>query len=170
MSELHGKTDMLPGTVNTFWVQADEPGVFRGICAEHGGLEHARMPFLAVASERAEFDARLAARRRPGKEPAAGTAVAAGRGGLVEANCVACHTVCGTSPPTRAGPDLSDLATGARSPPGRDRTAAPSCASGSWIRQATKPGARMPATALPDDDLEALLDDPGSLAPDDEDG
>src|ERR1044071_5083156 len=31
---LHGKKDLIPGKISTIWLQADQPGVFRGQCAE----------------------------------------------------------------------------------------------------------------------------------------
>ncbi len=40
---LHGKTDLIPSRVNTQWIRADKPGVYRGQCAEFCGLQHAHM-------------------------------------------------------------------------------------------------------------------------------
>ena len=40
---LHGKSDSIPGTSTSIWLQADQPGVFRGQCAEFCGLQHAHM-------------------------------------------------------------------------------------------------------------------------------
>ena len=41
--ELGGKMDAVPGYVNRTWFKADEPGVFRGQCAELCGRNHANM-------------------------------------------------------------------------------------------------------------------------------
>ena len=46
---LHGKTDFIPSRVNTEWIQADKPGVYRGQCAEFCGLQHAHMIIYVVA-------------------------------------------------------------------------------------------------------------------------
>jgi cytochrome c oxidase subunit 2 len=49
--ELHGKRDLNPGDTNTFWLQADEPGEYRGLCAEFCGEQHARtVPELGAAA------------------------------------------------------------------------------------------------------------------------
>ncbi len=40
---LGGKIDAIPGRVNTIRLQADQPGVYDGVCAEFCGLQHASM-------------------------------------------------------------------------------------------------------------------------------
>jgi cytochrome c oxidase subunit II len=48
--QLAGKLDLNPGETNSMWLQADEPGIYRGICAVFCGLQHANMlVFFAVA-------------------------------------------------------------------------------------------------------------------------
>lgn len=42
---LAGKMDAIPGHVNVLRIQVDQPGVYRGVCAEFCGLEHATMNF-----------------------------------------------------------------------------------------------------------------------------
>src|SRR5690606_636229 len=42
---LHGKQDMIPGRTNKLVLRADDPGVYRGQCAEFCGLQHANMAF-----------------------------------------------------------------------------------------------------------------------------
>lgn len=37
------KMDLVPGRVNELFVQADEPGIYPGVCAEFCGLAHAHM-------------------------------------------------------------------------------------------------------------------------------
>lgn len=49
---LHGKKDLIPGYITTLWLQADQPGVFRGQCAEFCGHQHAHMAFLVFPSHR----------------------------------------------------------------------------------------------------------------------
>lgn len=41
---LGGKIDTIPGRTNVVRLQADAPGVYRGVCAEYCGTGHARMP------------------------------------------------------------------------------------------------------------------------------
>lgn len=56
---LGGKLDMLPGRTNVLRLQADEPGTYRGQCAEFCGLHHARMQFTVTAHSAADFAAWL---------------------------------------------------------------------------------------------------------------
>ncbi|MDQ4107631.1 MAG: cytochrome c oxidase subunit II, partial [Actinomycetota bacterium] len=53
---LAGKMDAIPGKVNTIVVEADEPGTYRGQCAEFCGLNHATMRVTVIAMERAAFE------------------------------------------------------------------------------------------------------------------
>jgi cytochrome c oxidase subunit II len=155
--QLHGKMDQIPGHTNEFWLEADEPGEYRGICAEFCGIQHAQMHFVLVATEEAEFDEWLAARTAP-PEDAAARGVEAGEEVFVQANCIACHAVRGLREPTDIGPDLSDFATRRTIAAGMQENTRENLRE--WIinPHQSKPGVRMPATPLPDDELEALLD------------
>jgi len=53
--ELHGKFDLIPGRTHIFVLQADEPGKYRGQCAEFCGRRHARMIVTVVAVPPEEF-------------------------------------------------------------------------------------------------------------------
>jgi cytochrome c oxidase subunit 2 len=54
------KKDAIPGFINEIWFRADEPGVFRGQCAELCGRDHGFMPVVVEVKPQAEFDAWLA--------------------------------------------------------------------------------------------------------------
>ena len=56
---LGGKLDMIPGRTNVLRLQADEPGTYRGQCAEFCGLMHARMNFTVEAHAPDAFEAWL---------------------------------------------------------------------------------------------------------------
>lgn len=56
---LGGKLDMLPGRTNVLRLQADEPGLYHGQCAEYCGTGHAHMKFTVRAHAPGEFDAWL---------------------------------------------------------------------------------------------------------------
>ncbi|CEA01002.1 cytochrome c oxidase subunit II [Pseudomonas saudimassiliensis] len=56
---LGGKLDMFPGRTNVLRLQADEPGVYYGQCAEFCGTGHAHMKFTVRAHTPAEFEAWL---------------------------------------------------------------------------------------------------------------
>ena len=150
---LGGKKDMIPGRRNILRLQADEPGVFGGQCAEYCGGPHALMGLVVVAHDPADFEAWRAARERP----AAPVADARGAQVFAEAGCGACHTVRGTAANGLAGPDLTHVGSrrslGAGILPNNPGTLA------GWIAnsQAIKPGNRMPAyPVLPGQDLRSL--------------
>ncbi len=54
------KQDAIPGFINEAWTEIEEPGTYRGQCAELCGKDHGFMPIVVVAKPRAEFDAWLA--------------------------------------------------------------------------------------------------------------
>ena len=51
------KKDAIPGFVNESWTFIDEPGVYRGQCAELCGKDHGFMPIVVRAVPQEEFDA-----------------------------------------------------------------------------------------------------------------
>lgn len=46
---LGGKIDAIPGRLNTIRLEAEKPGIYRGICAEYCGSGHETMGFVAEA-------------------------------------------------------------------------------------------------------------------------
>ncbi|GIX22410.1 MAG: hypothetical protein KatS3mg121_1193 [Gammaproteobacteria bacterium] len=54
--ELGVKKDAIPGFVNETWVKIDEPGVYRGQCAELCGKDHGFMPIVVEAVSREDFE------------------------------------------------------------------------------------------------------------------
>lgn len=50
------KQDANPGFINDAWTKVNEPGVYRGQCAELCGKDHGFMPIVVVAKEPAEYD------------------------------------------------------------------------------------------------------------------
>jgi cytochrome c oxidase, subunit II len=57
---LGGKIDAIPGHVNVIRLEADEPGVYRGLCAEYCGEGHDGMTIRVEAHEAAAFAALMA--------------------------------------------------------------------------------------------------------------
>jgi cytochrome c oxidase subunit 2 len=51
------KRDAIPGFINEAWVQIDEPGTYRGQCAELCGQDHGFMPIVVEAVEADEYTA-----------------------------------------------------------------------------------------------------------------
>ena len=58
--QLGVKKDAIPGFINETWARVDEPGIYRGRCAELCGKDHAFMPIVVHAVEQEEYDAWLA--------------------------------------------------------------------------------------------------------------
>ena len=50
------KQDAVPGFINEAWTRVDEPGLFRGQCAEFCGKDHAFMPIVVEVKAEADFD------------------------------------------------------------------------------------------------------------------
>lgn len=70
------KQDAIPGIVNEAWTNIEQPGVYRGQCAELCGKDHGFMPIVVEALPKAEFQRWLAARRSvAGASPAAAAPV-----------------------------------------------------------------------------------------------
>jgi len=64
------KKDAYPGFVNEMWFRADEPGVYRGQCAELCGYDHAFMPVVVEVKTKEEFNAWLEAQQANGASEA----------------------------------------------------------------------------------------------------
>ncbi len=50
------KKDANPGFINEAWARVNEPGLYRGQCAELCGKDHGFMPIVVIAKEPAEYD------------------------------------------------------------------------------------------------------------------
>src|SRR5204863_10167198 len=68
---LAGKQDLIPGRPNEITIRAERAGVYRGQCAEFGGLQDAHMAFFVVAEEQRAFEAWTAFQRGNGGGSAA---------------------------------------------------------------------------------------------------
>jgi cytochrome c oxidase subunit 2 len=152
-----GKRDLIPGYQTALWIQADKPGRFRGQCAEFCGHQHAHMGIYVVADEKAEFEKWKQAQIQPAAMPSPGSEQDKGMQKFLAAPCVMCHTVRGTTAGGAVGPDLTHVA-------GRETIAAGTLMRNhvnlsQWVRNAQvfKPGARMPAMEMSDQDLDAII-------------
>lgn len=154
--QLHGKMDLNPHRTNTIWIQADEPGIYRGLCAEFCGLQHAKMQFLVIAESPEEFAAWVERERQDAAEPQGEMAVR-GRELFMSSSCVFCHTVRGTEARGNIGPDLTHI--GSRLTIGAAALDNNRGNLGGWIvnPQHVKPGVLMPPTDLESEDLQILL-------------
>jgi cytochrome c oxidase subunit 2 len=153
------KVDMIPGHPNTSWIQADQPGVYRGQCAEFCGVQHAHMAFLVVADPPGQFSAWMSHQQAPAPQPD-DPDIQRGAQVFASAGCITCHVIRVGAQPTGGsiGPDLTHVAS-------RQTLAAGLLENnrgnlGGWIAnpQALKPGNLMPVLNLNASDLSALLD------------
>lgn len=70
--DLAVKQDTIPGFINENWVQINEPGIYRGQCAELCGVNHGFMPIVVHAVEEDEFEIWLAERKEAAEQEAMG--------------------------------------------------------------------------------------------------
>jgi cytochrome c oxidase subunit 2 len=100
------KRDAIPGFINETWAIVEEPGIYRGQCAELCGIEHGFMPVVVHAVEREEYDAWYAAKQdeaRVAREMANNVvtlseSLEAGEQ-IYATTCIACHQANGTGLP-----------------------------------------------------------------------
>jgi len=140
--KLTGKTDTIPGQTNLSWMEADQPGRYRGQCQEYCGLQHAHMSFEVVAESPHDFQQWRVSQLQPAPAPATD---AQKRGAaLVEYRCGLCHSIRGTRAGALAAPDLTHVMSRAEIAAGTVQTG-PGTLAG-WIQdpQALKPGNLMP--------------------------
>lgn len=153
---LAGKVDMIPGRVNQLVLQAREPGIFRGQCAEFCGLQHAAMAFYVVAhaeTVHAEWLTRQAADAVEPSDPF----LQRGKNAFLREGCGGCHAIRGTTAGGVLGPDLTHVGSRLSIAAGTLNNHAGTLAG--WIadNQRIKPGNLMPpSNALRGDELRAV--------------
>jgi cytochrome c oxidase subunit 2 len=158
---LQGKTDHITGRVTRSWIEADEPGRYRGQCAEFCGLQHANMRLYVVAQPRPDFDAWMENAAAPAAA-AQGTA-AEGEQVFLSSTCVGCHAIRGTPAESQIGPDLTHLADRETLLAGTVANTDENLAQVVTDPQSLKPGVPMPPTQLDAEDLQALVEYLGQL-------
>ena len=70
------KQDAIPGIINEAWTDIQEPGIYRGQCAELCGKDHGFMPIVVRAVSKVEFKQWIAARKPAAPAPVAPAPVA----------------------------------------------------------------------------------------------
>lgn len=153
---VHGKRDLLPGYNTEIIMQVDQPGRWRGQCAEYCGEQHAHMSFYMVAEPKADFDKWLAAQAQSAATPS-NAQTQHGQQVFLSHACVMCHAIEGTTAGSRVGPDLTHVASRSTIAAGQLPNTVGNLAG--WISnpQSIKPGCRMPPNEMPGSDLQDLL-------------
>lgn len=96
------KKDAIPGFINEAWVKVDEPGVYRGQCAELCGRDHGFMPIVVEVKSEADYAVWLAAQKGEEVIAAVANELAISEAvttddlmkkgeAVYQSNCVACH-------------------------------------------------------------------------------
>jgi cytochrome c oxidase subunit 2 len=149
---LGGKTDLIPNHPNQMWIDPHETGVFLGQCAQYCGTQHAKMLLRVYVQSREEFERWVHDQQQNPKSDDSSR----GERVFESTACVNCHTISGTPAKGRFGPDLTHLMS-------RDTIAAGAAKNTPeqlrlWIRNpdAIKPGSKMPAMGLNDEDVAAV--------------
>jgi cytochrome c oxidase subunit 2 len=168
--KLAGKQDLEPGRTNHMTIEAEQPGVYLGQCAEYCGVSHANMRFRVIAQTPADFLAWVQAQRAkpapPGGLAATGQQLfASGQiSGTLDNGepapaqpCAACHSTDPAQPMPDIGPNLAHFASrmtlaGAMFDNTRANLER-------WLQDAPamKPGSDMPNFDLTPDQIDALI-------------
>ena len=149
--KLAGKRDLIPNQDNQLWLQADEPGLYYGQCAELCLTAHAYMRFRVIASDAQGFDTWVAAFNGDTQNVSAQPQpFAEGRDLFKTKGCANCHAIGGYAL-GQGAPDLTNFGLRTSLAAGvLDNTPENLAA---WLRdpQAIKPGNYMPTLWAADD-------------------
>lgn len=154
---LNGKRDLIPSRVTTQWMEADQPGAYRGQCAEFCGLQHAHMSVWVIAEPEEKFEAWMNAQLRPATVPST-PAQQKGQQVFMNYACVYCHAIQGTSASGQNGSDLTHF--GSRRGIAANTVANTMGNLAGWILdpQSMKPGNHMATVEISSTDLQPLLE------------
>lgn len=100
------KRDAIPGYINDNWTYIEEPGIYRGQCAELCGKDHGFMPIVVNAVSEEEYKSWVSDMKLAQAEAAAGADKEWTKDELITkgkevygANCAACHMPTGQGLP-----------------------------------------------------------------------
>jgi cytochrome c oxidase subunit 2 len=100
--QLGVKKDAIPGFINEMWTNIDEPGLYRGQCAELCGKDHGYMPIVVQAVSAEDFTRWVSMQKDKAAAESAGGTKTWSKDELMErgkkvyaSTCAACHGVNG---------------------------------------------------------------------------
>jgi cytochrome c oxidase subunit 2 len=105
---LAGKRDLVPGRDSELTIEADEPGLFLGQCAEFCGLAHADMRLRVFAQTESDFDTWALGQAEPAVLPDEGPAASGWE--TFQVVCASCHAIDGTTAGANLAPNLTHFA------------------------------------------------------------
>jgi cytochrome c oxidase subunit II len=150
---LGGKTDLIPNHPNSMWFDPQQTGLYLGQCAQYCGTQHAKMLLRVYVQSRQDFDHWVAQQTQLAHTS---TSVSEGQRIFETTACINCHAVSGTVANGRFGPDLTHLMSRETIASG----AAPNTPENLrlWLQNpdSVKPGSKMPAMGLSDQQLDAV--------------
>ncbi len=104
--QLAVKKDAIPGFINEMWTKIDEPGIYRGQCAELCGKDHGFMPIVIKAVSEEDFNKWVSLQKDKAVSAAADsnkvwtkTALLKKGKKVYEKSCQACHGATGAGVP-----------------------------------------------------------------------
>ena len=103
--QLAVKKDAIPGFINEVWARVDEPGIFRGQCAELCGKDHGYMPIVVHAVSDDDFKKWISVKKSEMVASAADTGKVWSKDDLMKRGekayqaCAACHGPTGAGVP-----------------------------------------------------------------------
>ena len=154
--QLARKIDAIPGHTNYIILEANEPGVYQGRCAEFCGHQHAWMNFKVYAYTEEDYGTWVASHQATPAVPIQDPAVA-GKDLFLSLTCSRCHTIDGTTADAKIAPDLTHIA--ARKELGGGVISNNPKNLRLWLQdpQALKPGCKMPNFKLSHEHLDQLV-------------
>lgn len=152
---LGGKEDLNPGYTNSLWLEASNPGVYPGQCAEFCGAGHALMHFVVIADTPQQFAAWI--QKMKHSTTSHSSLAQEGMKYFSQVGCSTCHAIANTPFTGSIGPNLTALSS-------RSTIAAgtlPNTAQGlaEWLADppGVKPGSLMPNLHLNKTEISALV-------------
>jgi cytochrome c oxidase subunit 2 len=104
--QLAVKKDAIPGYINEMWTKIDEPGIYRGQCAELCGKDHAYMPIVVEAVSEEDFNKWVSVQKDKAVSAAADSGKVWTKAELMkqgekvyQKTCAACHGATGAGVP-----------------------------------------------------------------------
>jgi cytochrome c oxidase subunit 2 len=104
------KRDAIPGFIHESWTRIDKPGIYRGVCAELCGINHAYMPIVVDARTEADYQQWLLDQKKGKPENASHPKIDLEKHwtprellqhgeDIYNGNCAVCHKVDGVGMP-----------------------------------------------------------------------
>lgn len=102
------KIDAIPGKPNYSWIEAVEPGEYKGTCSEYCGTQHAWMRILVIAQSKTNFDQWIQEQQTLPPAPVDSLSIS-GMKLFQSKTCMRCHSIAGMAGNSTIGPDLTHL-------------------------------------------------------------